>query len=1035
MEKNTAKTFLYDETFKLVKKELDVQFLNPEVMLAVSERAIASIGYWERRASKGTKEQKQMYNIEIAKLEALMQRMTDMSLDVYEVNATAYLDTRGDREDKSVEEILTDVAAKADIKVDVDTIPAEETPVFSIFDGEAELKTPKLTDLSAAIKVLLKKGRFDSANLMAAKFLTVGDYIPKKEKQQPVKWSEEKIASWIRDINDSLMSEKTGAKKEIENQETTNVKKEESDVASKGLTNTEDANLKLLETMIPEAIAGHQDYQSRREVLNHYLNLGKDINAENTMLWAFAKRIGDAYASPKIPEAAIPDLHARIDKFSKIFFAHRPYTEDSVKAWTEAAKKEASISNFNYLRTKADVDPLKLQKSGISMEAIKQRVEAEYLAGKTVQEVLAGLEEGILYKLIESKDKTTTSIYTKLHAKDLIERIYSVYSTKAKDKPAEVKGKGKVETAATIISADKSKVDIAEVKLLLSVIAENGGIFDDVKTHPEILNLINREIQDNSKSPALKFGHEATLFPYLEAQFNVIVSKLSKVEATNTIEYTKPDASKEPIEVESKTADLNNMLTLCDFAARNDVSQEDFIKEHQPIVMTKEGGFKSLMSPTAQGGSKTISISSANDFAVWVSSVYKTVEDETKKPIEDPELVKSMKDLHAKGKELLEKGTTYEQFMEWLKKNLLNRKLLEQKPDKYFKSVDAVISFAKNTWGKKIPKPVDVVAETLKTIEENKAKEVGEPAEATVMSIDEINTHIAEMSVKEGLTLYSLIRMLRDLYVKNNILIEEEACTLKNANGIVEAIIKESNPIMYTERQQRKAELALQKKGQLEIPLEDENNIGTKVIGPVESETETVVEDDKTDTNIVEAEYSVFEKVDVSVTHPTLWPVIEKFNSIDQVYNQAVEFDQAGDFNSALSMCLVMLPKIDASKDWTPEYITDWFNKMILKKTVESEVVSEVDETSTETQEVIELGEEFNGLKEAKNPKSFKRCIADILQSKEDNTELRNQIIAAINSGKGSHTRQVAKMPDTEKHKQINNIKEKMKKHETVESN
>lgn len=1022
MKDNTVRTFQYDDTFKSVKKELDVNFLNPEVMLAVSEKAVASIAYWEGRAAKATVEQKQIYNIEIAKLEALMQRMTDLSLDIYEVNASAYLDARGYVEDKSIEEVLTDVAEKANVGTGESV---EEASVLSIFDGEKELKTPKLTDLSAAIKSLLKKGRFDSANLLAAKFLTTGDYIPKKEKQQPVKWSEEKIASWIRDINDSLMSEKTGVKKENKVQE---VEEKNKDAAANGLTVGEVENLRLLECIIPDAIAGHQDYQSRREKLQKYLNLGENLNAEDEMLWAFAKRIGGANGTAKLPEADLAKLYVDIDAFSKIFFAHRPYTEDSVKAWREAAKNEANISNFKYLRTKAEVDPLKLQKSGINMEAITKRIEEECLAGKTVQVVLDGLKEGILYKVIEGKNKNeSTSIYTPLHAKDLVERIYSVYATKPK---TEGKDKVKVDAPVTIISADKSKVDIAEVKLLLSTIAENGGIFDDVKTHPEILNLIDREIQDNSKSPALKFGKEVTLFPYLERHFNEIVSKLPKQEITDTVEYEKKDASKEEIETESKTADLNNMITLCDFAARNGVSQEDFIKENQSLVIAKDGSYKSLMSETTQGGSRTISIKDAAAFATWVSSIYKEAE-EKKQTTEDPDLVKSMKELQSKGKELLEKGTTYDVFLEWLKKNLLNRKLLEQKPDKYFKSVDAIISFAKNTWGKKFPKPVvveDKIVESNKE-ESNTVEEVGEPPiTRTDMSVDEINAHIAATSIKDGVTSYSLIRMLREMYISNDIKVDGNVCTLRMANEIVEEIIKESNPTMYAEGQQRKAKLELLKKDQPELPLEGENNDKDIVMGPEEKK------DKESDTDIVEAEFSVFEKIDVSVAHPDVWKKIEKFTTLEEVYNQAVEFNEAGNFNAALSMCLVILPKIEASKEWTPEYITDWFNKMILKKNIEStEEVSKVEEISAEKKEVIELGPEFDELKNAKNPKSFKHCIADILKSKEDNNELRNQIIAAINTGNGSHTRQVAKMPDGEKHKQINNIKEKIGKHNPVE--
>lgn len=1024
--KSEAKKFLYEDTIAHIKKELNVNFLDPQALGSVAEKAIPVIQYWESRKVKNpTPEYTAICDHEIAKLEALMQKVTDLSLDVYEVNAVAYLDTKGTTVDNSVNEVLTDVANKGVETKIADAL--EEGKTISIFDGSIEVETPKLSDLSVAVKALLKKGNRDTAELMATKYLSVGNYIPKKEKQTPDKWSAEKITSWIKDLGDRLMDEKVEVSKEIKNQEDKNTNKDKDDVTKNGLTAEEVEGLRLLEFVIPDAIAGHQDFQSRRDKLNSYLTLGETLNRENEMLWAVAKRIAGAQGKVKIPESELAKLYVDIDAFCKRFFAHRGYTEASVKLWRQAAKTTVGIPNFEYLTTNKDLAmPLKLAKSGVNYAAIDKRIAEEVLAGKTFKEILAGIEEGILYKVIEGKDeKEVYPIYTKLHAKDLIERMYSTHSAKPKVEPSK-----KSEAAATIITSDKSKVDIAEVKLLLSTLANAGAIIEDVKQHPEILNLIDREIQVDVKFPALKFGEVEKLFPYIEKMYAEIVSKLPKVAESDTLIP------------ETAYADLDNMITLCTFAANNDVTQEDFIKEHKDLVVKEDGTYKSLMSKTSQGGSKTISISNEKDFEVWVNQIYKAIKVITapdKKT--DSTIVDSMKELVIKGKELLEKETTYEKFMDWLKANLLNRKMKEQKENGAFKSVDAIISFAKNTFKEKLPKPVaseKVKPFTESTIEKQKTVAVAEKSDKdkvvvpellqTKLSVEEVNALIATAAKDTTNTFIDLGKMLRSLYKTNDILVNEHKPSGQEILEILDTIVEKANPTMHAERVARKATHAEFVKNQPEFKFEktEKKSVEPPVekIPEVEEKAEVIVEPE-----IVDVEHTVFETVDVQSVDPELWKLIEKFTTLDEVYNQALEFNETGKFNEALSMCLLIMPsQIEASKDWTPEQIQDWFNKNILKK---SEPVIE-EPVKAETEDAV-VDPMFDELKESKNPKSFKHAIAEILKSKEDNKELRDQIINAINNGKGSHTRQVAKMPDKQKHEQINSIKDKIGKFSKVE--
>lgn len=988
MSENSAKKripFQNEESLQSIKQGLDISTVN-NFLINDPDKALAYINYWANK--KGSLEQKRVYAIEVAKAEALMQRMMDLSIDVYGVNAIAYVDAQGEvASDTSVEEVLVDVAKKGkDMEYQkLATTKVEEVPIISIFNGEVELKTPKLTDLSVVVKSLIRKGHFDNAMLLASKFLTTGDYIPKKEKQNPVKWSEDKIASWIKDINEALMSEKHDAKKETI--------KNNTDAAGIGLTSTEVEGLRLLEMIIPDAIAGHQDFTSRREKLNRYMTLGESLDKEQEMLWAVASRIGGANSTAKIPEADLARLYSDIEKFCKLFFAHRPYTEKSVKVWRDAAKKEVGIANFTYLVVKEDMDVTKMKKSGISFEALDIRIKEETLAGKTVEDILLGLEEGILYKEITGAD-SSYFVYTKLHAKDLIERIHSKYYTNPDKSDPDLK-------SVSITKADK--IDQSEIKLLIATLVEHGGIIDDVKSHPEIIGLIGKEIQIDTNVPTLKFGNESTLFPWIETIFAEVSAKVGTVVVADE-------------RVEKEYADLSNLTTLCEFAAKNDVNQEDFIKEHKDLVIDADGKYKSLMSENSSGGSRTISIANEKDFTTWVATIYQAI---TKEIPSDPELVASLKELQSKGKELLDKGTTYEIFINWLNKNLLNRKLLEQKPDKMFKSIEAIKSFAQNTFGKKLPKPA------TKVVESNVEKEKTEPvigeskAEVILMTMDEINAKVAEASKEEGTTLYNLVRMLHSMYTQNKIQIDGQPCGLKMCSDLTEAVVKESNPQMYVERQERKAILEANKKDQLVLPLVED----AEIVDQVEN-VETIVEE-------LIKENQVFEKIDVAAMDPELWKAIEKFTEINEVYNQAVEFNEVGNFNAALSMCLVILPKIEASKEWTPEYITDWVNKMILH--YNDEKSSEVVETSSKVEEpVIVVPEGFEAIGDSVSKKGMRHAITDILKAKEDNKELRQSIINAIKAGKGAHARQVSKMPVEEMHKMINNMKDKVGKFSEV---
>ena len=982
MNSTARKNFEHKEDITLIKENLDVNTLN-NFLVTSPEKAISMINYWKEKSINATEEAKIVCELEIRRLESLMLKMVDLTVDVYGVMASAYVDSTGISHEKPTENVITDDPKVTD-EIKESSTATEEAPVISILTGDKVIEKPTLPELSAAVRSLLKKGNFDSANLLAGQYLSVGNYTPKKAKQEAVKWGEDKIASWIKDINANLMEEKRDVKKEtkavVEESEKVTTEKP-TDV---GLTTGEVEKLRLLTLIIPRAMEGHQDAQSRREVLESYMQLEKTVAAETTILNAVAKRIYDSYHGSFLRDADLANFYKDLDAFCKAFFAHRNYTAESVKAWREMVAKELEPKHFKTLRVDNAVDPTKLKKSGINYEQIQKRIKEEVEAGKTLIEITNDLMEGILYKEIPGPDKSSSMIYTKLHAKDLITSIHSEVSTKETKADPSVK---------TFIGGTKSdKVDIAEIKLLLTTIIENGGVIDDVKSHPEILGLINREIQNGENTPLMLFANEETLFPWVEIIFNELLTTVNVKVADVATELEKEDVD------DNTTVSLKQMELLCETAAKSDVSQEDFILEYKDSIKNSKGGWKVMTDPAdAKGGKVTLQFMTMQDFEKWVKNIYIIYQ---KPATEDKELVSSLKELNIKGREMLAKNTPYETFIEWLKANLLNRKLKEQKPGKEFKTLEAILSFAKSTFGNLLKKEV-------------KTDKVGEP-DSSVMTAESIIAKIREDSTAKNATFIKLARDLRELYLANKINVTDEMITVQQAIEITEGIVKESNPAVYADRMERKAKNEAK---QAAIIIE-ETPVATVETDPVTTE----------ESNVVEAEHQLFEKVDIASIDPALWNLIKNFKTLDEVYNMAVEFMEANKFNEALSMCLVIMPQITESKDWNAEQITMWFNTTILKPEATDDTDAKTVETKAE-EVVTEKGSAednvFSEIAQSVSKKSFKRSIAAIFKDQADSPELRAQIMNAIKTGTGAHTRQVAKMPDGELHKMLNNIKEK----------
>ena len=975
-ESNAAKRqFLNEDTIMSVKEKLDVSVLNGFLM-NTPEKCIQYINYCNQRAQGLKPEAAEFYELEIRATEALMQKMRELSTDIFSVNAEAWIDAHTNEDKKSYLSIVD-----------------KEDKVLSIFTGDKKLQKPTLRDLSDVVKALLKKGQFDSAQLAASQYLSVGNYTPKKEKQEPRKWSQIEIDNWVKDLNANLLEEKRGKQKV---NEITEVNENNNDnAAAKGLTNEEVEKLRLLNKVITDTVAGHQDYQSRREVMDKYYHEGKNLNDEEEMLWAVNKYMVGAYSNPKLPESMLLTLAEDIEKFLGYFFEKRKYTKESIAKWRIAASKEVAIPNFKYLTTGKDLNPEKLKNSRKSYKDVEKWVNEQFSKDIALDEIVKEFSKEYIYTNVSGEAGSADyHLYTHLHTKDLIERIYS----KVSNDPSNKKDK------------KKDKIDVAEIKLLLSTIIENGGIIDDAKNHPEILGLIGTEIQITTNNPTIKFGVKETLLPWIETIFNDVEKNIKKNSPKKQEKTDPQNSATKPIKEENasgtvastgngvETADLNNMLLLVETAFKNDVNQEDFVKEHSDLLLSEDGkSWKRMVSENDKKTKTTIYITSKQDFEKWVDDQYKIFADLKTKSEEQksqPELVSSMKELITIGKEKLKSGISYKDFFKWLINNLLNRKMKEQKEGNEFKSEETIEKFAKNTF-----------KEELKPIESQNA---------TKLTKEEIIAKVVEMAKTEGNTFAICAKELRNLYKTNELEMDT-----KTAIAEMEEIAKIANPEMYADRMKRVKE---RRKKEAE-------NANPQL--PFSSDAATPIDEEK------KTEYQVFEKVNIKELDAALWETIKKFETMEEVYNMAIEFQEAGKFNEGLSMCLEIMPKLKDSKEWTPEMITDWYTKNILNPRPTpgaEEIAVNAPNTSGDGGNVSqestskETDEDFKSVMDAASPKNFKKAVREILKKHEDNEKLRAHLLNVIKTGNGSHTRQIGKMPDGEIHKMLNNIKGKAEK-------
>ena len=1098
MSENTARElFLHNDTITKIVKNLDVSVLK-DFLLTSPDSIILSIDYWEQKRlqPQATLAIKENCNMQIAKLEALLIHMSNLSCDIYEV-PTSMVDAVVLTPDLTVEAVLVDIADKSKVvtppvvikKVEPKVIVAPTAPVnalagykatdkgFVIIDNEGkETELPTMTQISAAARDLLKKGNYDSAHLLAANYLVHGKYVP-KEGKKVMEWTDEKVTSWLKDVNTTVTKDKKvqqpdskatvrpevaaalaklpdakgdstppiGTEKPKETTEKNSSVPIADNVAATGFTITESDNLKLLDLMIPPSAFDKPDATSRRKRLNEVIHMSSTLEKEQELLNYIARKI-TAVTKSKMNEAALAGAYSNIDKFCTLFFAKRNYTTESIKAWRNVIRENLNVPHFEYLKVDDAIDPNNLAKCETSYEDLLATATKELGLKKTHDELYTSMESKILYKMISNKDNTYKyNVYTKLHARDFVDRVYTMCSIVPESTVTTEEPVHTVELPETTIPANKEGLDVSVVKKLLVQIAENGGEPSDAKSHPEILSLLGRKITIDAKAGSvLKFDTLETLQPWIIGLYSdirkLVLTRLSAnaaAKASNEKQTTTP-----VVEKESMIVDLDNLTTLCHFAASNDVSQEDFIKEHKDLVISKEGKYKTLKS-TNGTSTTSIGLGGAVDFAKWVAEEYQIITDrKAAVRVDKPSVIDtslkpaaSMSEVQKHGMELLKQGITYEKFMEWMSNSLLDKLVIGQKPNKIFKTLDAVKIFAINTFGKNMPKPtidapVDTTAPVIVpdvVVPEAIVPPVIVPTIATEkvpLTLTQIKDVILEAASDEEATVLNLTIRAGKMCEEHKIKVvgkdgKERIANLQDAYTFVQNAIEEVYPEMMEAHKKKLADSATKAKDQLTLDLVEETPATTatptEIVEPVIPKTEN----------------AVFEKVDMATKHPEIWAEALKFTNLDEVLSLVAQHYDAGKFNEALSLSLDLLPRIEASKTWNVDMIKDWFDKYVIPAPA-AVVTSEVKVTTKVAPAAKALTGEikdslYADVSKANNRKHEKNAVTAIL-ALNNSEDVKQKIVEAYKKGNNSYLRQLGKNSDKDLIAHVNNLEKDMLK-------
>ena len=1063
---NTAEKLEYQDQMDTMTKINHQAFAN--TVWDDPQKAITIHEFWKTFSHGKSKEIQRIAQLEMRRIEATLQAMTDINVGFYGVKASAYVDTVGviveSADDASIEEIMPDseivVDAETDISAEAKKQEEEGGKTLSLFNGKDMGEKPNQVDVSKAVKQLLADSREEDALALAKQYLGTGNYTPKKPGATPQPWKDPQIESWIKSL-------KSGLSKSTPIVPTLGPVVTEPEVETKE-ESTEAVTVENTETFGPTMNTLETERHALNDFAKRYVRLA--INGSE-----------DAIAA---------------EELSKLFFKDREYTDKQIQVWKETVTGNDDFETLDQFAVLGAIgtDDGQLIITDLTYEDIMTKVydmmqeiqvtkpqldDTTTLKEYMVDQIGRKLYDELKTTYFENESGAAYELYTKLHYTDFIERVVvanfttldsqATTSEEAGQETGEDSSSEEAKQESSFEDEQKAAMETAKRKgvigtnikeVTLSII-KNGGIIDDVIGNKNYESFIGKEhkfqtrealekhVTEQFDTWTIEWKNSLTSYPMDEFQRAIDTAYFSEVPYKDAVEkakefMVKPDGKllmlldkKAKMEVHFPSVqDLEDYILKIYKNNKNAEGQTQAVAEVQSDTQedVAEAGTKSESTEEetkeSSGEATQPVVESTGGLVVKIQHIENICNKAIKK---GKDLAFVMKD--RKISELVEKGGAIIGPARDTRVDYdISAESFEQLRIDLQKIFDGAVAKRKPTTLEKIKQ---IVSTTKGEESENvKTEEVTQPSESVeneVSSITSLNdVKDAGMTLIEGGgSKEDLLQWGRDSLLNRQMKEQEDNAVFKTATavdtfirGMFSDFFKAGEPeviegkktendlkefIVSASTEENASYISVCKAANT---YATENAIEVKTGGLLKLVRETATELhqahlDKNNASREESKDKVFVPEKISETAPTVWDKVKAFKTLGEIYAIDIELCDAGNWQQALNITTELIKggNIESTENWTDDMITQWFDVHVLKKEVpESTQEAEIIE------EVEDLDKNFKALQNANGGKSFRNVLIQILSENEDTPELRKKIETTVRGSRSNYPRKIAKL-------------------------
>lgn len=1052
---NTVKKLEHEEQMNAMTKLNHQAFAN--TIWDDPRKGMELHAFWKAFAHNADGDASIVAEHEMRRIEAVLLKMTDINSGFYSANTSSYVDIVGVKLDKT-----TDVAVETEVVVDSETDLTPEVEVeeesgkkVSLFTGTDMGDKPNHVDISNAAKKLLSEGKEEDALALAKQYFGTGNFSPRKPGQSTIAWSEKQINNWFKSIKD-------------------NVSKFEEPVTPttepSGEGTQDDSEL--------------QDYGKHKDTLDQESFALRDFAASYVKLATngsedaqAAEKLAELFFSQRFyTDKQIKTWKETVTKNEDLStLDHFAILGPTASLSGELEDSEYKYSEFNAL-IKADMQELQVTKPVLEKKEL-----LPYLIREMVKKHMTTIKGK---SLKSSDDKVSYDMYTLLHCEDLIERIVTANFTESDSQVMETSEAGKEapgKVSDSDVNTGGITDDIfSKIKEAVVTCIKNGGLLEDtldsevykpfIVEGSKISNQdeMNAYLTENFKPWETEYKNSLTTYPMKEFVKAIEIGYHSEIKLFDMVEEAKTfirkpngkflkllDKAKKlevifPTEKELFAYIKGIYVTNKNAEGVKDVQEKTVVPKEEPKTDKVSGE----ATPATEAGNAE-EVKEGNVELSTVKITY--IENACYKALKQGKGIKGLL-ADRKVADLIENGgtiagptkdiethydTTSESFDKLHSdlKGIFNRISDKKKPGKNKKSlVDKAKDIIGGTKGEepKVETPIEELVQEPSAVDTKASSitsfnDVQKPAQVLINSgITHadflnwgyevfLNRKMKEQSENAVFTekdkIETLMRGMFSEFFGTSAQAEESGITNLTVEELKEVIISKAKEedISYTGLCKEVNTLC------------EDNNIDLKT-----GERLTMVRENAPDVygkhleqvnkayNEAKEKVLVLEKV--SKSNPTVWDKVKGFTTLSEIYSTSTELCDAGEWQQAYNMAIELIEggTITDAEGWTNEQITEWFDRMILKKeiAVETEIVVE---------EVEHLDDNFRALSQANGGKAFRNAIVNILSKNDDTTELRNSIISTIRGGEANYARKMAKKTDVILQGAINSAKAAVK--------